>query len=210
VVSPENTRSYNSDSVRLIFVVRGSNWNRYGLLKIAWVGYSLDEKEKVAFVGENETVPNVNDLITRFSTELTDISTGNHSLTVYVQGEGVYSLEAGKAIDYVESCFSAKIFFETNNLEALPASLPNASLQHSLLLSAGPPLPTLKQSQLHNQSPSTTVTPAPSTTNDSLDSQTSSNTTSNSPFFLGISIVTAIMGSLALAEAIFRIRKIKQ
>lgn len=210
VVSPENTRSYNSDSVRLHFVVRGSNWNRYGFLKIAWVGYSLDEKAKVEFVGEDETIPDVNDLITRFSADLTGLSTGNHSLTVYAQGEGVYSLEAYEAINYSESCFSAKIFFETHNITASPTPLPNTSLQPSPTPSTSPHFSTPTQSQLPNQSPSTTASPTPSATTASLDSQTPSNTASNSPFFLGISIVTAVMGSLALAEAIFRLRKMKK
>lgn len=207
VVSPENARSYNSESVRLHFVVNGANWNRYGFLKLTWIGYSLDENPKTAFVGENETIPDVNDLMTRFSADLTGLSVGNHSLTVYARGEGLYSLQAYEAINYSEYCSSPKIFFETQNITPATTPAPTSSLQLSPLLSPGSPFSTAPPSASPNPGISTTASPKPSLTPTSSNSAPPNNPPSNNLFFLGVSIVTAVMGFLALTEAFSRLRK---
>jgi len=104
VLLPESDNKY-STNIGIDFLVRGPNWgdyvDRFGdYIKLSSISYSLDDKANVTFVGEQIALSDSRSLVIRFLGNLSGLSDGFHSLVVYAQGEGKYSPEPYKWVDW--------------------------------------------------------------------------------------------------------------
>ena len=118
VLLPESDNKY-STNIGIDFLVRGPNWgdyvDRFGdYIKLSSISYSLDDKANVTFVGEQIALSDSRSLVIRFLGNLSGLSDGFHSLVVYAQGEGKYSPEPYKWVDWKAVGSSAGISFIVN------------------------------------------------------------------------------------------------
>ena len=83
----------STSDVELDFTVYVEGWNKYFQANISWIGYSLDEKPYVWYVGSYGTPQTADNGLTyfHFSMKLTGLNNGIHSLTTTATYFGKYS-----------------------------------------------------------------------------------------------------------------------
>jgi len=118
---PVHNETQNTSDVDLDFTVYVEGWNAYYSHNLSWIGYSLDEKPYVWFVGSSGTPQTDNNGLTafHFSFELTGLTDGIHSLTASAQYIGKYSPAPYEVKNFSVIGYSQKIFFSINT-QAIP------------------------------------------------------------------------------------------
>lgn len=123
IALPVRNKTQTTSDVDLDFTVYVEGWNEYIYANLSWVGYSLDEKPDVTFVGSYGTPRVITDLRVRmfgsdaratefhFSGKLTGLTDGIHSLKVSALYVGNYSPAPYRVEKFSVIGYSQKIFF---------------------------------------------------------------------------------------------------
>jgi len=109
---PESNSTCSS-TIGLDFLVVGRNWiSSYGgFINVSSVSYSLDDNPAIPFSGDQVLSSDKNSLMGHFLGSLTQLSSGVHSLVVYVDCAGKYSSEPYQWTDFNAVGKSPKVFF---------------------------------------------------------------------------------------------------
>ena len=123
IAKPLNDETQTTSDVDLDFTVYVEGWNEYLHANLSWVGYSLDEKPDVTFVGSYGTPRLLTDLRVsmfgsdaratefHFSGKLKGVIDGIHSLKVSALYVGDYSPAPYKIENFSVVGCSQRIFF---------------------------------------------------------------------------------------------------
>jgi hypothetical protein len=123
---PVRNKTQTTSDVDLDFTVYVEGWNEYIFANLSWVGYSVDDKPNVTFVGSYGTPTLITDLRVRmfgsdsratefhFSGKVTGLTDGIHSTRVSALYVGNYSPAPYKVENFSVVGFSQKIFFSVD------------------------------------------------------------------------------------------------
>jgi hypothetical protein len=123
IAKPINNKTQTTNDVDLDFTIYVEGWNEYIYADLSWVGYSLDEKPNVTFVGSYGTPRLLTDLRVsmfgsdalatefHFSGKLTGLTDGIHSIKVSALYVGNYSPAPYRIENFSVIGCSPKIFF---------------------------------------------------------------------------------------------------
>jgi hypothetical protein len=123
IAKPLNDKTQATSDIDLDFTVYVEGWNEYLHANLSWVGYSLDEKPDVPFVGSYGTPRLLTDLRVsmlgsdaratefHFSGKLTGLTDGIHSIKVSALYVGNYSPAPYRVENFSVIGCSQKIFF---------------------------------------------------------------------------------------------------
>jgi hypothetical protein len=123
VTLPVRNKTQTTSDIDLDFIVYVEGWNEYFHANLSWVGYSLDEKPDVPFVGKYGTPRLITDLRVsmfgsdaratefHFSGKLTGLTDGIHSIQVSALYVGNYSPAPYMIENFSVIGYSQKIFF---------------------------------------------------------------------------------------------------
>jgi hypothetical protein len=123
IALPVRNKTQTTSDVDLDFTVYVEGWNEYIHANLSWVGYSLDEKTDVTFVGSYGTPRAITDLRVsmfgsdtratefHFSGKLTGLTDGIHSIKVSALYVGNYSPAPYSVETFSVIGCSQKIFF---------------------------------------------------------------------------------------------------
>lgn len=126
VALPVRNKTQTTSDVDLDFTVYVEGWNEYIFANLSWVGYSLDEKPNVTFVGSYGTPTSITDLRVsmfgsdsratefHFSGKLTGLTDGIHNIKVSALYVGNYSPAPYKVENFSVVGLSQKIFFSVD------------------------------------------------------------------------------------------------
>jgi len=126
VALPARNKTQTTSDVNLDFTVYVEGWNEYIDANLSWVGYSLDEKPNVTFVGSYGTPTSITDLRVsifgsdaratefHFSGKLKGLTDGMHSIKISALYVGNYSPAPYRVENFSVVGFSQKIFFSVD------------------------------------------------------------------------------------------------